>query len=105
MLEQKAKRVGYEWHRGEDSKVLSFNVKVPRAAVPEETGTHVRAAWREVLLAVRTLVDVLIARADSSVASENGNEEKVILNRREVISVAKLIDRAKDLVKKVRGGR
>ncbi|MCK4362860.1 MAG: hypothetical protein KAW13_06215 [Dehalococcoidia bacterium] len=105
MLEQKVKRVGYEWHRGEDSKILHLSVKVPRAAVPEETGKHVRAAWREVLLAVRTLVDVLIAHADRSLASENGNEEKVILKRREVIYVAKLIDRAKGLVKKVRGGK
>jgi hypothetical protein len=105
MVEEKVKRVGYEWHRGEDVKILRLSVKVPKAAVPEETRTHIRAAWREVLLAVRTLVDMLIARADRSVASEKGNEEKVILNRREVISVAKLIERAKGLVRKVRGGK
>lgn len=105
MVEEKVKRVGYEWHRGEDFKILRLSVKVPQVTVPEETSIHVRAALREVLLAVRTLVDMLIARADRSVASEKGNEEKVILNRREVISVAKLIDRAKGLVKKVRGGK
>ena len=74
MIEEKVKRVGYEWHQGEDSKVLSISVKVPKAVVPEETGKHVRAVWREVLLSMRTLVDVLIARTDRSVASENGNE-------------------------------
>lgn len=75
MVGEKVKRVEYEWQRGEDFKILRLNVKVPKAAVPEATCKHVRAAWREVLLAVRTLVDVLIARADRSVASEKGNEE------------------------------
>ena len=74
MAEEKVKGLGYEWQRGEDFKILHLSVKVPRAAVPEETGKHIRAAWREVLLSMRTLVDVLIARTDRSVASENGNE-------------------------------
>ena len=74
MAEEKVKGLGYEWQRGEDFKILHLSVKVPRTAVPEETGKHVRAAWREVLLSMRTLVDVLIAHTDRSVASENGNK-------------------------------
>lgn len=105
MVEDKVKRVGYEWHRGENVKILRLSVKVPKAAVPEETRTHIRAAWREVLLAVRTLVDMLIARTDRSVVSEKGKEEKVTLNRREMIAMTKWIDKAKDLVNKLRRGR
>ena len=74
MDEEKVKRVEYEWRPGNDFNILHLAVKVPRAAVPEETGKHVRAAWREVLLTVRTLVDLLIARADRSTASAKGNE-------------------------------
>jgi hypothetical protein len=38
MVEEKVKRVGYEWRGGEDSKVLHLSVKMPRATVPEELG-------------------------------------------------------------------
>lgn len=74
MIEEKVKRVGYKWSGREDSKVLHLSVKVPRATVPEDTAKHVRAAWREVLLSIRTLVDGLIARTDRSVASDDGNQ-------------------------------
>jgi len=72
MAEKKVKRVEYERRQGEDFDILRFNVKVPKPYVPEATGKHVRGALREVLSAIRTLVDGLIERADRFVADKNG---------------------------------
>jgi len=75
MAEEKVKRVEFERQKGEDFDILRLNVKVPKPSVPEATGKHVRGAQREVLLAIRTLVDELIERADRFVAGEKGEDD------------------------------
>jgi len=62
------KRVEYEKRPGQRFDILRISVKVPKPSVPETTGEHVRGVLREVLLAIRTLVDELIDRADRFVA-------------------------------------
>jgi hypothetical protein len=69
------KRVEYEKRPGERFDLLRINVKVPKPSVPETTGKHVRGAQREMLLAIRTLVDELIERADRFVAGAKGEDD------------------------------
>ena len=74
-MAKEIKKVEYAKRPGERFDILRINVKVPQPSVPEGTGKHVRGAQREVLLALRTLVDELIERADRFVAGEKGKDD------------------------------
>ncbi len=62
MAREKVKRVEFEREKGERFDTLHFRLRVPKLGLPEETGSHVKSAEREMLLALRTLVDELVER-------------------------------------------
>jgi hypothetical protein len=67
MREAKPSRVGldYEEHPESPYDVLHVSLPLPRLMwLPKETRDHLRAARREQLLAVRSLVDAAIRRLE-----------------------------------------
>jgi len=55
--------------------------------VPNETRRHLRAAWRENLLAVRSMLDYWASRLDDDPASSSGDSSSNRENGRENIPI------------------
>ena len=68
-LEQRIEQLEWQRRAGERSRAVLSSV------VPEETRQHMRAAWREQLLAVRSLVDHWIGRIGEPESPRTGREE------------------------------
>lgn len=70
-LEQRVDQLEWRRRASERSRALMDSV------VPEETRTHLRAAGREQLLAVRSLLDYWIDRLDGQSGERRADREKI----------------------------
>ena len=68
-LEERIEQLEWQRRAGERSRAVLSSV------VPEETRQHMRAAWREQLLAIRSLVDHWIGRIGEPEPPRSGREE------------------------------
>jgi hypothetical protein len=70
-LEQRVDQLEWRRRAGERSRALMDNV------VPDETRAHLRAAGREQLLAVRSLLDHWIDRLDRPSSDRGSDRERI----------------------------
>jgi hypothetical protein len=70
-LEQRVEQLEWRRRASERSRALMDGV------VPEETRTHLRAAGREQLLAVRSLLDYWIDKLDGQSGERRPDREKI----------------------------
>jgi hypothetical protein len=81
MREAKPSRVGldYEEHPESPYDFLHVTLPLPRLMwLPEETRAHLRAARREQLLAVRSLIDAAIRRLEERPAAKPGRRSEEV---------------------------
>jgi hypothetical protein len=81
MREAKPSRVGldYEEHPESPYDVLHVTLPLPRLMwLPKETRDHLRAARREQLLAVRSLIDAAIRRLEERPAAKPGRRSEEV---------------------------
>jgi hypothetical protein len=81
MREAKPSRVGldYEEHPESPYDVLHVSLPLPRLMwLPKETRDHLRAARREQLLAVRSLIDAAIRRLEERPAAKPGRRSEEV---------------------------
>jgi hypothetical protein len=76
-IEQLERRLEELERRGSSmERALERSRVAGQAIVPEETRRHIRAAGREQLLAVRSLLDHWIRRANDDAAEEGGGSSR-----------------------------